>query len=114
MTEAAEGAVSYLEIGAGDAAQLRAFFSGLFGWPSHDDAWLQAPGLRAGTHGDDPAPQIYVYFKAHDLQAAAQRVRELGGEAGEVTDAADFGRFVNCRTPGGINFGLHQPAGATP
>ena len=110
MTEPAPGVISFIEIGAGDAKSTRSFFSALFGWPCRDDAWLQTPTIKAGTHGEDPAPQIYVYFNVDDLPAAAESVRALGGEASEVTQEPGFGRFVNCRAPGGIQFGLHQPS----
>jgi len=47
------------------------------------------------------------------LEAAAARVRAAGGEADEPTDEPGFGRFVNCRDPGGIRFGLDQAEGQT-
>jgi predicted enzyme related to lactoylglutathione lyase len=102
------GHVSYLEIGSGDLAATRTFFAKVFGWPCHDEAWFQTPAIKAGLHGEDPSPQIYVYFNVPDLEAAAARVRAAGGETEETTDEPGFGRFVNCRDPGGIRFGLHQ------
>jgi len=109
MTEPADGEVGFMEIGGGaGAAATREFFGAVFGWPSHDDAWLQAGPIRAGTHGDDPAPQIYVFFNVADLAAAAARVRAAGGTAAEPVDEPGFGRFVNCREPSGIQFGLRQ------
>jgi predicted enzyme related to lactoylglutathione lyase len=93
---------------AGDAVATRAFFGAVFNWPCHDDAWFQTPQIKAGTHGDDPSPQIYVYFNVPDLEAAATRVRAAGGEAEGPTHEPGFGRFVNCVDPGGIRFGLHQ------
>jgi uncharacterized protein len=41
--------------------------------------------------------------------SSAERVRAAGGEAEAVVDEPGFGRFVNCRDPGGIRFGLHRP-----
>jgi predicted enzyme related to lactoylglutathione lyase len=111
MADPVPGHVSFLEIGSGDVAASRRFFGAVFGWPLHDEAWFQTPTLKAGTHGDDPAPQIYVYFNVCDLEAAAARVRAAGGDAEAPTDEPGFGRFVNCRDPGGIRFGLHQIAG---
>ncbi len=108
MADPTPGQVSFLEIGSGDVAATRAFFGAVFGWPCHDDAWLQTPTIKAGTHGGSEAPQIYVYFNVDDLDAVAARVRAAGGEAGEPTDEPGFGRFVNCRDPGGIRFGLHR------
>ena len=111
MADPTQGQVSFLEIGSADGAVTRAFFAAVFGWPCHDEAWFQTPAIKAGTHGDDPSPQIYVYFNASDLEAAAARVRAAGGEAGGVIDEPGFGQFVHCRDPGGIRFGLHRIAG---
>jgi predicted enzyme related to lactoylglutathione lyase len=110
MSEPIVGQVSFLEIGSDDAAAIRAFFGAVFGWPSHDDAWMQAPTMKVGTHSEDPAPQIYVYFSVDDLDAAAARVRAAGGEAQTPTNEPGFGRFVNCVGPGGLAFGLHATA----
>jgi uncharacterized protein len=103
-----QGQVSFIEIGSGDVAATRSFFAAVFGWPCHDKAWFQTPVIKAGLHGDDPSPQIYVYFNVSDIEAAAERVRAAGGEAEAPTDEPGFGRFVNCRDPGGIRFGLHR------
>lgn len=108
MNNAVSGRVSYLEIGSGDVVATRKFFGTVFDWPCHDNAWLQTPDLRAGTHGDDPAPQIYVYFNVEDLPSAIARVIAAGGEASDPTDEPGFGSFSNCRAPGGISFGLHH------
>jgi predicted enzyme related to lactoylglutathione lyase len=110
MPRPSSGQVSFLEIGAKDAGAIRAFFGAVFGWPSHDEAWMQAPTIKVGTHGDDPAPQIYVYFNVSDLEAAAAKVRAAGGVTEAPTDEPGFGRFVNCVAPGGLAFGLHAPA----
>ena len=108
MESVASGCVSFLEIGSGDAVATRKFFGAVFDWPCHDNAWLQTPNLRAGTHGDDPTPQIYVYFNVHDLPAAIARVKAAGGEASDPSVEPGFGSFSNCRAPGGISFGLHH------
>jgi len=102
------GQVSFLEIGSGNGLATRKFFGAVFDWPCHDDAWFQTPGLRAGTHGDDPKPQIYVYFNVTDINAVMARVVAAGGEADEPADEPGFGIFSNCRDPGGVTFGLHQ------
>jgi|SRR5688572_1140945 len=111
MADTAQGRVAYLEIGSENAAATRSFFGKVFGWPCHDESWFQTPAIKAGVHGDDPSPQIYVYFNVADLEAAAARVKAAGGEAETPTEEPGFGRFVNCRDPGGIRFGLHQTAG---
>ncbi len=108
MVDPTQGQVTFLEIGSGDVAATRIFFGAVFGWTCHDDAWFQTPTIKAGTHGNSSSPQIYVYFHVSDLAAAAERVRAAGGEADALADEPGFGRFVNCRDPGGIRFGLHQ------
>jgi predicted enzyme related to lactoylglutathione lyase len=72
--------------------------------------WFQTPSIKAGLHGNEKTPQIYVYFAVADLDEAAARVRAAGGEASEIKDEGEFGRFVNCKDPGGILFGLHTTA----
>jgi len=108
MTDKPPITVSFLEIGSADLPATRSFFGQVFGWPCHDEAWFQTPALKAGLHGDDPAPQVYVYFNVPDLSAAAAKVRAAGGKAGDLVDEPGFGRFVHCTDPSGIRFGLHR------
>lgn len=106
--------VSYLEIGAKDAAISRVFFEQLFEWSFHPmgsdgQGWFQTPSIKAGLHGNDPEPQFFIFFDVPDLTAAVARVKELGGETDEPgSDEPGFGKFCACRDPQGIRFGLHQ------
>jgi predicted enzyme related to lactoylglutathione lyase len=109
MADSRPGQVSFLEFGSGDVGATQAFFGAVFDWPCHEEDWFQTPQIKAGTHGDDPSPQIHVFFSVPDLEAAAARVRAAGGEAEDAINQPGFGRFVNCVDPGGIRFGLHQP-----
>ena len=106
------GNVSFIEIGTSDTGQSRPFFEHVFGWTFNPMAqgggWFQAPSMRVGLHGDDPKPQIYVFFEVPDLEQAIALVREAGGEADPAAEEPGFGRFSNCRDPQGIGFGLHQ------
>jgi len=52
---------------------------------------------------------IVVYFRVLDIEAAARRVRELGGEADDLGPEGEGGRFVSCRDDQGVQFGLHEP-----
>ncbi len=107
------GNVSFLELGAANTQQSRPFFEQVFGWKFHPmkrGGWFQAPTMRVGMHGEDPQPQIYVFFEVPDLEQAMAKVREAGGEADPPSpEEPGFGRFSNCRDPEGIRFGLHQP-----
>jgi predicted enzyme related to lactoylglutathione lyase len=105
--------VSFIEFGAGDAGKARTFLEQLFGWDFHlmgtgAEGWFQTPSIKAGLHGNDPAPGIFVFFGVPVLEEAIAKVRQLGGEAGEPSEEPGFGRFSTCRDPQGIRFGLHQ------
>jgi hypothetical protein len=105
--------VSYIEFGASDAGKASAFLGELFGWDFHlmgkgPEGWFQTPSIRAGLHGNDPTPGIFVFFSVPDLDDAIVKVRKLGGEAAEPSEEPGFGRFSTCRDPQGICFGLHQ------
>lgn len=103
---------AWLEIGAPDATRTRDFFAALFGW--RFDAVGQGfatrdSGVGAGLHGGDDDRNMVVYFGVEDIDAAAARVRELGGTAPEPGPAdPTFGRFVECKDADGVRFGLHQ------
>jgi hypothetical protein len=105
--------VSYVEIGAADAAKARAFLEQLFGWASHpfgndSDGWFQTPSMKVGVHGNDPNPGFLVFFGVPDLEAAMAKVRALGGEAATSIEESGFGRFCICTDPQGMKFGIHQ------
>jgi uncharacterized protein len=105
--------ISYVEIGSADATKTSGFFSELFNWPYNpmgsNGGYYNMPDIKAGLHDQDPAPQFYVYFAVPDIEVAIAKVRALDGEAdGAINDEPGFGRFCNCKAPGGIFFGLHQ------
>ena len=106
--------VSYIEIGTGDCGRTRTFLEELFEWDFHPmgdggQGWFETPAMKAGLHGGDPNPGILVFFRVADVEAAAARVRELGGEADEPSaEEPGFGRFCMCRDPQGVQFGLHR------
>ncbi|AXT47300.1 MULTISPECIES: VOC family protein [Chromobacterium] len=107
--------ISYVEIGAGDARAVGAFFAELFGWSFHPmgtdgGGWFQAGSIKAGLHGGETAPRIDLFFQVPNLAAAVERVRALGGQVdGEIAEEPGFGKFAQCHAPGGLSFGLHQP-----
>lgn len=108
------GSVTHLEIGAVSGSSTSRFFSSLFGWRYNSmgegGGWFDSPTCKIGLHPSDPLPGIVVYLSVADVEAAASKVRELGGEAGEISpDEPGFGRFCSCRDPEGVVFGLHQP-----
>lgn len=114
------GEVGFFEIGVEDAEGGRAFYEGLFGWqfepgPSATGFLITAPNMPGGMHGGEPQGRPYIFFNVDDMDAAAQRVVDLGGEVddtdveGDQESIARFGRFKLCRDNQGSPFGLHQP-----
>jgi predicted enzyme related to lactoylglutathione lyase len=111
------GELSFFEIGVEDADKARAFYGALLGWKFSDEGYgsaIETPNIPGGIHGGDPGASPYVFFAVDDLDAAVDRVRELGGDAEPIGDnseenVAKFGRFMLCRDDQGSRFGLRQP-----
>ncbi len=112
------GEVSFFELGVRDPGPARTFYGALFGWemrpgPSGEAHGFQidAGNMRGGLHGGDEAAGPYLFFKVDDIEAAAARVRELGGEAefNEHSGPGPSGTFAFCTDNQGSSFGLHQP-----
>ena len=114
------GELSFFELGVQEPERARAFFEALFGWgfaPAGKGFQIREAGVRGGVHGGDPGGGPYLFFAVDDIEAAAARVRELGGTIEDVDGGGDseseseFGRFRFCRDDQGTAFGLHQPPG---
>lgn len=113
------GEPSFFELGVADAVRGRTFYGSLFGWTfesgTGDDGFAVATGgLPGGLHGGDAGDTPYLFFRTDDLNAAAARVRELGGTVEDPREereesVARFGRFRACRDNQGSPFGLHEP-----
>jgi predicted enzyme related to lactoylglutathione lyase len=114
------GELTFFELGVEDSERGRAFYEGMFGWrfepgPGGGGWVIRAPNVAGGMHAGDRGASPYVFFAVEDMDAALERVRELGGtvddaDLGDDEDsAARFGRFKLCRDDQGSPFGLHQP-----
>jgi predicted enzyme related to lactoylglutathione lyase len=108
------GQPAFFEIGVPDAKRARAFYAQVFDWTWHpmdgDQAWIETPTAKGGLHDDDQDRRIVTYFAVDDIKGAAERVRELGGQASAPTDEGLFGWFSQCTDDQGVTFGLHQAA----
>lgn len=116
------GELTYFEIGVDDAEKAHAFYSSLFGWqlepaPSGNGYGISTKKIPGGMNGSGLGTSPQMYFSVLDIEAAMQRVRELGGQADTLESLAEvpeeetttFGRFAVCRDDQGFQFGLHQP-----
>lgn len=108
------GDLTWFEMGVPDVDGAQGFYGALLGWTFESmgagGAVIRTTQGRAGLHGGDEARNIVTYFGVDDIEAAARRVRELGGQADDPVPAEEgFGRFISCRDDQGVAFGLHQP-----
>ena len=107
----------HFEIPAGDTANARAFWGGLFGWE-----FQEYPGSPTEYHmarvNDSSGAAVYaadgdrrgtrVYFDVDDIHAGIARVNELGGEAGDAMPVPTMGWFSVCKDGEGNEFGIWQ------
>jgi len=112
------GEVSFFELGVREPERAREFYSELFGWrmrpgPSGEEHGFQieTKNMRGGLHAGDAGASPYLFFKVEDIQAAAEQVRALGGQAefNEHSGPGPSGTFAFCRDNQGSSSGLHEP-----
>jgi predicted enzyme related to lactoylglutathione lyase len=119
------GTFCWADLGTTDADAAKAFYSRVFGWEPVDE-----PGGDAGTYttfkldGRDVAalyemgeeergsngPHWSSYVSVEDVDALAERARELGGEVlAAPFDVLEHGRMTALRDPTGATLHLWQP-----
>lgn len=111
------GQMVHVEIPAGDTAQARAFWGGLFGWefqafegsPTeyHMTRFSDTQGGAIGA-ADGDKRGARLYFDVDDINSANAQVRELGGEAGDAMPVPGMGWFSYIKDTEGNEFGLWQ------
>jgi predicted enzyme related to lactoylglutathione lyase len=109
---AADGATSpaapivFFDIAGPDAAKLRDFYAGNFGWNIDAMNMIKAPNLE-GTIRQDP-PEKIIYIGVTDLDAAMQKVTDSGGKVVTPKIPIPTGTFVLFTDPAGNRMGLVQ------
>ena len=111
----------HVEIPAGDTGQARAFWGSLFGWQFEEYA---GSGYHMARISDEAGGAVYapegetqglrVYFDVDDIEAEGNRVRQLGGEAGDAMPVPAMGWFAVCKDTAGNEFGLWQTDQSAP
>jgi predicted enzyme related to lactoylglutathione lyase len=97
-----------------------AFYGALFNWRSaearpsshgggHLYRHVENTSVPFGFHDEMSDASPHLYFRVADLQAAVDRVRELGGEVLEV-EQHESGGTARCRDDQGVAFELWQAA----
>jgi uncharacterized glyoxalase superfamily protein PhnB len=107
------GDVGYLTLGVPDGDRARRFYSELFRWETaegHEPGSFHISSITppAGIHGRAGDPDIRLYFRVDDIEAAASRVRELGGQVLTVTEYESGGN-AECVDDQGLRFDLFRP-----
>jgi uncharacterized glyoxalase superfamily protein PhnB len=105
------GDVGYLTLQVPDAAKANRFYTALFGWKTdagphgfHIASITPPAGIADGAE----EPDVRVYFRVDDIDATAQRVRDLGGEVLSVAQH-DSGGNAECVDDQGLRFDLFRP-----
>jgi hypothetical protein len=102
-----------------DAPQAAEFYQELFGWPVAPDgtgsgyeSWVtDGTDPWAGIKGSDEKPGAWVpYVQVDDLDAASDRVRELGGAILSEAIPGPAGSSVVIADPSGARLALFVPA----
>jgi uncharacterized protein len=121
-----EGSVLYMEFPSLNVDRATRFWSGVMGW-NFGTRVFEHYDYRMAQIAPDAAVAVQpaveqgpnVYMETSDLDSALNRVKELGGTAGEIRDiphlltaelpsAALHGRFAGCKDSEGNMFHLWQ------
>jgi uncharacterized glyoxalase superfamily protein PhnB len=109
---ARHGEAMYFTFQVPDATAAKSFYGAVLGWQftpgSVPDAWgFSGPGLEGGLWGGDRQTGWKLMYAVDDLAAALARVRENGGQAGEV-ERHPYGITADCVDNQGIEFWLWE------
>jgi len=106
------GEPSHFEIGVPDTDRAQKFYGELLGWTfdaTPHGARVKTAGLPGGMHRWEGESSLQIFYVVSDLDAAAKKVVELGGEVDEGGEEEPGGRWLySCRDDQGVPFGLHE------
>ncbi|MFQ5947574.1 MAG: VOC family protein [Acidimicrobiia bacterium] len=114
------GALTWNELLTNDTDAAAKFYTGLFGWDAQTreipettyTTFMRGERPAAGMmaipeHWGDVPPYWGIYFAVDDCDAAATRIKDLGGEIRvPPTDAPEAGRFASAVDPQGAGFAI--------
>jgi uncharacterized glyoxalase superfamily protein PhnB len=107
------GDLGYITLQVPDGDRAQRFYSELFGWETrtgHEPGSFHISSITppSGIHGGDAAAEVRLYFRVDDIEAAADRVRELGGQVLVITEYESGGN-AECIDDQGLRFDLFRP-----
>ena len=96
-----------------DGDRARRFYSALFGWEARDgyqpgSFHISSITPPSGIHGREGEAEVRLYVGVDDIDAAAARVREVGGEVLSVANYESGGN-AECVDDQGLRFDLFRP-----
>ena len=108
------GDIVFFDLPGKDAEATTKFWQSLFGWQFKEGnfpgySMIHGPSPMGGFSHGDTSTFPRVYFGVDDLDAATERIRELGGTAGEAVTIPS-GRFANCVDDQGVEFSIFHAA----
>jgi uncharacterized protein len=115
------GTFSYVELATTDAGGAKEFYSGLFGWETHDqqvgDDMTYTMCLLGGKVAaalyqstQSPHPAWLSYVTVEDADATVAKAKDLGANViSEPFDVMTFGRMAVLQDPTGAVFAIWQP-----
>lgn len=118
----AAGDLSWHELATTDRVAAFNFYSGLFGWEETESFDMGPDGLyqmygRAGRtlggiyQSEKLGPAWLHYVRVDDVDRAAEKVRQLGGQvATQPMEVPGGDRIAVCLDPQGARFAVHQLA----
>jgi predicted enzyme related to lactoylglutathione lyase len=124
---AAKGEFSWHELATTDYEAAWKFYSGMFSWQKADAMDMGEAGIYQmygrGAHplggmynkpAEMPAPPHWLYYlRVDDVNAAVERIKNLGGQILNGPMEVPGGDLVaQCMDPQGAAFAIHSTAGA--
>lgn len=108
------GDLVYFTIGVADSERGRSFYQTVFGWefgPGEIAGGFHITGTNppGGMHTGGSAPGFRPYFHVPDIVGAVDRIRAMGGTAGEIKGSPESGSYADCADDQGTQFSLFQP-----
>jgi predicted enzyme related to lactoylglutathione lyase len=112
---ARHGDLGYVSLWVPDAAQAADFYAAVLGWryaaySGAGSRQVEGLTLHHGLWGGVTPPTLFCCFAVDDIAAAAARVQDAGGTAGEPQQEP-YGLVSECTDDQGVRFALFQPPG---
>jgi predicted enzyme related to lactoylglutathione lyase len=104
--------VVWFEVPVQNTDRARMFYGRLMGWQFEgfggDGEYFPTLDGRGAIRPANGRKGPLVYFGTEDVDAAVERVRELGGSANNARTVPGVGRYAECSDPEGNAFGFYQ------